>query len=149
MSIKDRNEHALVVNQVSKRFCRTSAVRGISFSIKPGVCFGLLGANGVGKTTTFKMIVGDIAMTRGSIHVKGFSIKSNPTAARKEMGYCPQHDTLFDFCTGRQTLNIFLLLRGTPRNLLRKASEKLASDYGFLCTWTTRSRITVAALSES
>ncbi|XP_002133311.2 ATP-binding cassette sub-family A member 3-like [Drosophila pseudoobscura] len=132
MSIKDRNEHALVVNQVSKRFCRTSAVRGISFSIKPGVCFGLLGANGAGKTTTFKMIVGDIAMTMGSIHVKGFSIKSNPTAARKEMGYCPQHDTLFDFCTGRQTLKIFLLLRGTPRNLLRKASEKLASDYGFL-----------------
>ncbi|XP_033249488.1 ATP-binding cassette sub-family A member 3 isoform X2 [Drosophila miranda] len=132
MSIKDRKEHALVVNKVSKRFFRTSAVRGISFSIKPGVCFGLLGANGAGKTTTFKMIVGDIAMTRGSIHVKGFSIKSSPTAARMEMGYCPQHDTLFDFCTGRQTLRIFLLLRGTPRNLLRKASEKLASDYGFL-----------------
>ncbi|XP_017145490.2 retinal-specific phospholipid-transporting ATPase ABCA4-like isoform X1 [Drosophila miranda] len=131
MSTEDRKKHALVLKRVSKRFCCVSAVRGISFTVKPGECFGLLGANGAGKTTTFKMIVGEISSTMGSIHVRGYSLKWSPTAARKQIGYCPQHDTLFDFCTGRQTLRIFLLLRGTPRNLVTEASEKLASDYGF------------------
>ncbi|SPP76445.1 retinal-specific phospholipid-transporting ATPase ABCA4 [Drosophila guanche] len=131
MSGEDRNKHALVLNRVSKRYLLMSAVRGISFAVKPGVCFGLLGANGAGKTTTFKMIVGDIGMTTGSIHVRGCSLMVRPTAARKQIGYCPQHDTLFDFCTGRQTLRIFLLLRGTRRELLKKAIEKLASDFGF------------------
>ncbi|XP_022216983.2 phospholipid-transporting ATPase ABCA3-like isoform X2 [Drosophila obscura] len=131
MSSEDRQEHALVLNRVSKRYCSLAAVRGISFAVKPGVCFGLLGANGAGKTTTFKMIVGDIGMTMGSIHVRGCSLKLRPTAARKHIGYCPQHDTLFDFCTGRQTLRIFLLLRGTRRNLIKEATEKLASEFGF------------------
>ncbi|XP_041450752.1 phospholipid-transporting ATPase ABCA3-like [Drosophila obscura] len=131
MSSEDRKEHALVLNRVSKKYCCMAAVRGISFAVQPGVCFGLLGANGAGKTTTFKMIVGDIAMTMGSIHVRDCSMKFRPTAARRQIGYCPQHDTLFDFCTGRQTLRIFLLLRGTRRNLLKKVSEKLATDFGF------------------
>ncbi|XP_041450720.1 phospholipid-transporting ATPase ABCA3-like [Drosophila obscura] len=131
MSSEDRKEHALVLSRVSKRYCCMAAVRGISFAVQSGVCFGLLGANGAGKTTTFKMIVGDSAMTMGSIHVRGCSMKFRPTAARRQIGYCPQHDTLFDFCTGRQTLRIFLLLRGTRRNLLKKVSEKLATDFGF------------------
>ncbi|XP_041450721.1 phospholipid-transporting ATPase ABCA3-like [Drosophila obscura] len=131
MSSEDRKEHALVLSRVSKRYCCMAAVRGISFAVQSGVCFGLLGANGAGKTTTFKMIVGDIAMTMGSIHVRGCSMKFRPIAARRHIGYCPQHDTLFDFCTGRQTLRIFLLLRGTRRNLLKKVSEKLATDFGF------------------
>ncbi|XP_041450578.1 LOW QUALITY PROTEIN: ATP-binding cassette sub-family A member 17-like [Drosophila obscura] len=131
MSSEDRKKQALVLNRVSKRYCRVSAVRGISFAVKPGVCFGLLGANGAGKTTTFNMIVGDIGMTMGSIHVRGCSLKLRPTAARKQIGYCPQHDTLFDFCTGRQTLRIFLLLRGTRRSLVKDATEKLATDFGF------------------
>ncbi|XP_034667498.1 phospholipid-transporting ATPase ABCA1-like [Drosophila subobscura] len=132
MSSADRKEQALVLNNVSKRFYTFSAVGGISFAVKPGVCFGLLGANGAGKTTTFKMIVGEIPMTAGKIHVRGWSLQFRPRAARKQLGYCPQHDTLFDFCTGRQTLRIFLLLRGTRRNLLREISEKLATDFGFL-----------------
>ncbi|SPP79003.1 blast:ATP-binding cassette sub-family A member 3 [Drosophila guanche] len=97
MSSADRKEQALVLNNVSKRFCTFSAVGGISFAVKPG-----------------------------------WSLQFRPRAARKQLGYCPQHDTLFDFCTGRQTLRIFLLLRGTRRNLLREMSEKLATDLGFL-----------------
>lgn len=46
------------------------AVKGISFAVKPGDCFGLLGVNGAGKTTTFRMLTGGETLTRGTVNVQ-------------------------------------------------------------------------------
>ena len=54
----------------------------MSFGIKDGDCFGLLGVNGAGKTTTFKMLCGEFAPTTGEIHINGLNIKNKMSEAR-------------------------------------------------------------------
>lgn len=58
------------------------AVDLISFGIKNGDCFGLLGVNGAGKTTTFKMLCGEFAPTAGQIHINGYNIRTDIDKAR-------------------------------------------------------------------
>ncbi|XP_044315107.1 LOW QUALITY PROTEIN: phospholipid-transporting ATPase ABCA3 [Drosophila rhopaloa] len=127
----DHEDYPLIVDQVKKNYCRTKAVNLVSFALEPGDCFGLLGANGAGKSTMFRMIVGETSMTGGNIYVKGYSMREHMTSAMKNVGYCPQFDTLHSFLTGRQTLKIFCLLRGVPKYHLNWVSERLAYDFGF------------------
>ncbi|XP_017072182.1 phospholipid-transporting ATPase ABCA1 [Drosophila eugracilis] len=123
---------ALVVDQVSKKYaCGPLAVDNISFALKSRTCLGLLGPNGAGKTSTFKMIVGEHSMDRGNIYITGFSMKKKRNKALREIGYCPQNDSFFEFFTGRQMLNFFLLIRGTERKELKERSEQLADQFGF------------------
>ena len=90
------------------------AVNGLNLGIQPGQCFGLLGVNGAGKTTAFKMLTGDESITNGECYVNGYSLK-NPTEkaqAQQSVGYCPQFDALIDQLTGLETLQFYCDLRG-------------------------------------
>ncbi|KAH8363959.1 hypothetical protein KR084_000913 [Drosophila pseudotakahashii] len=123
---------ALVVREVTKKYCCGSlAVNNISFALRPHYCVGLLGPNGAGKTSTFKMIVGEQSMDMGNIFIAGSSMRTNRNKAMKELGYCPQFDSSFEFFTGRQLLNFYLLLRGTPIKKLKMRCELLADQFGF------------------
>jgi len=66
------------VDKFSKTYnrnCQTvRAVEGVSFGLDYGECFGLLGVNGAGKSTTFKSLTGDITPTTGEINIQGFNI---------------------------------------------------------------------------
>ncbi len=64
-------EAAIAVHDVTKRFADVEAVRGISFDVRPGTIFGLLGRNGAGKTTTLEACIGLTAPTSGSVRVLG------------------------------------------------------------------------------
>ncbi|XP_041565047.1 retinal-specific phospholipid-transporting ATPase ABCA4 [Drosophila elegans] len=127
----EQDEYPLIVDQIKKNYCCTKAVNLVSFAMKPGECFGLLGANGAGKTSIFRMIVGDTSISAGNIYVKGYSLRENRSRAKKQVGYCPQFDTFHSFLTGRQVLKIFCLLRGVPKYHFKWVSERLASDFGF------------------
>ncbi|XP_043063738.1 ATP-binding cassette sub-family A member 2 isoform X2 [Drosophila ficusphila] len=123
---------ALVVAEVSKNYCcGPLAVNNISFVVKPFYCVGLLGPNGAGKTSTFKMIVGEHSIDGGNIYISGYSMKKNRKSALKEIGYCPQFDSLFEFYTGRQMVKFFLMLRGTKSDILKERCEQLADQFGF------------------
>ena len=76
------------------------AVDHLTFGVKPGECFGLLGVNGAGKTTTFKMLTGDTEPSAGTAFVNGFNILTNIDQARRSIGYCPQFDALNPLLTG-------------------------------------------------
>ena len=62
-----------LIGILGKRF---RAVNRISLGIPHGECFGLLGLNGAGKTSTFKMITGDESITEGSISVDGYDVST-------------------------------------------------------------------------
>ncbi|XP_063540499.1 ATP-binding cassette sub-family A member 2-like [Cydia strobilella] len=87
------------------------AVKGVSFSVKKGECFGLLGVNGAGKTTTFKMLTGLTSPTGGEIFANGH-YANDRNAYMRTFSYCPQFAGLDDFLTGRQNLSLLLTLRG-------------------------------------
>jgi ABC-type multidrug transport system ATPase subunit len=88
------------------------AVNNLTFGVKKGECFGLLGVNGAGKTSTFKMLTGDLSPSSGTAFVNGFDVKKRVSGARSELGYCPQFDGILDSLTGRQHLELFARVRG-------------------------------------
>lgn len=89
-----------------------AAVNNLCFSVKRGECFGLLGVNGAGKTSTFKMLTGECHSTSGSVHVLGLELMHNLAEVRRHCGYCPQFGGLIETMTGREHLWMFSRLRG-------------------------------------
>ncbi|XP_039490027.1 phospholipid-transporting ATPase ABCA3 isoform X2 [Drosophila santomea] len=127
----EHDEYPIIVDQVTKKYCRTKAVQLVSFAIRPADCFGLLGARGAGKTSIFRMIAGETNMSNGNIYVRGHSLREHRKAAKMEVGYCPQGDTAFKFLTGRQVLRIYCLLHGVPKKDIKTVSEQIAIEFGF------------------
>lgn len=70
------------------------AVSDVSFEVAPGECFGLLGPNGSGKTTTIKCISGFYPPTEGEVFLDRYNVYLHPKLARKSLGVCDQEETL-------------------------------------------------------
>ncbi|XP_055533387.1 phospholipid-transporting ATPase ABCA3-like [Wyeomyia smithii] len=132
MGMADINATHLVLRDVTKYYKSFLAVNQLSVSVEHSQCFGLLGINGAGKTSTFKMLTGDEDISSGDAWVNGFSLKTNITSVHQQIGYCPQFDALIDDLTGRETLKIFSLLRGVPKQDIPTVSLRLASELNFL-----------------
>ncbi|XP_064909492.1 ATP-binding cassette sub-family A member 13 [Columba livia] len=107
------------------------AVESVSLGIPRGECFGLLGTNGAGKSTTFKMLTGDIIPSSGRAVIR------TPTGSEMDIlsassegiliGYCPQQDALDELLTGWEHLYYYCTLRGIPKQDIRKVAEDLVT----------------------
>ncbi|KAF4019568.1 hypothetical protein G4228_011168 [Cervus hanglu yarkandensis] len=86
-------------------------------------CFGLLGVNGAGKSSTFKMLTGDTTVTKGDAFLNKNSILSDIHEVHQNMGYCPQFDAITELLTGREHVEFFALLRGVPEKEVGKVGE--------------------------
>lgn len=100
------------VNQLTKRFARHEAVRGITFSVEPGEIVGFLGPNGAGKTTTLRMLTGYLPPTSGSASVAGFDIFRQSLDARRRIGYMPENVPLYEEMRVREYLKFRAQLKG-------------------------------------
>lgn len=78
------------------------------------------------------MLTGDETITQGEAWIRGLSLKNDMNQIRKIIGYCPQFDALLLDMTGRETLEMFCLLRGIPTNRIKAISVQLAADLNFL-----------------
>jgi len=95
---------------------RKVAVERASFGLDYGECFTLLGVNGAGKTTTFKALTNDIVPTSGKVTIGGYDTTTNFRRIRRLVGYCPQHDVIFDQLTVYEHLKFFARIKGiNPR----------------------------------
>ncbi|BAO49385.1 putative ATP-binding cassette transporter [Alphaentomopoxvirus acuprea] len=99
------NNNILYINNVSKGYWKwpcnvLKVINDITIVINNNICFGLLGTNGAGKTTMFKMMTNEIEPTIGKIKING------------TIGYCPQQDSLIDEFTGKELLYLYGKLRG-------------------------------------
>ncbi|XP_053570295.1 ATP-binding cassette sub-family A member 13-like [Bombina bombina] len=107
-----------------------AAVEDICLGIQKGECFGLLGVNGAGKSTTFKMLTGEIKPTSGQAMARnnaGFEV--DILSASSEgiiIGYCPQKDALNNLLTGWEHLFFYCSLRGIPEQDIYKVSGDLS-----------------------
>ena len=95
---------SIVLDNVTKRFGRTTAVSDLSLDIGPGEVFGFLGPNGAGKTTTIKMISGLLRPDTGRIEVCGIPVTTDGLAARTQLAYVPDQPFLYEKLTGREFL---------------------------------------------
>nr|KAF6346092.1 ATP binding cassette subfamily A member 7 [Pipistrellus kuhlii] len=120
----------LVLQDLTKVYPRQKvpAVDHLCLGIPPGECFGLLGVNGAGKTSTFRLVTGDILPSWGEVMLIGHSVTRKPAAAYSRTGYCPQSDAVFELLTGREHLELFAHLRGVPKaKIVQTVSCSLAN----------------------
>ena len=83
------------VNELTKRYARTTAVDHISFEIEKGQIVGFLGPNGAGKTTTMRMLTCFMPPTSGSATVAGFDVLDEAMEVKKRIGYLPEAPPLY------------------------------------------------------
>ena len=99
------------VTGLTKYYGSKPAAKDISFEVKKGEIFGLLGTNGAGKSTTIKMLCGLLKPTRGSIRIGEIDLQRMPLKAKSMIGYLPENPLIYDKLTGAETLELIGKLR--------------------------------------
>ena len=113
----------LKVEKITKYYGDFLAVDNLSFEVKPGEIFGLLGVNGAGKTTTFRMIVGLLKPTSGKITLNGYPIDYNIT---DKIGFLTEERSLLTKMTVKEQAIYYGTLKGmNEKNILSKLDELL------------------------
>jgi len=113
----------IVVDSVSRWFAGVVAVSDVSLVVESGVT-ALLGPNGAGKTTLLRTIAGLTATSQGTVRIFGEPVRGNPGLYRR-IGYMPEHESVYDFLTGRQFVELNARLQGVEdlRGAVTRAIE--------------------------
>jgi len=118
---------ALEAEALTRRFGDVVAVDALDLSVSLGECFGLLGSNGAGKSTTIKMLTTLLPPTSGSARVVGFDVVRDARQVRRRIGYVPQMLSADSGLTGRENLMLSAKLYDVPRaERARRADDALA-----------------------
>ena len=102
----------LGLENVSKTFSGVTAVDGISFDIDRGQVVGFLGPNGAGKSTTMRMITQFLDPDQGDVRLDSVSLKEDPIAAKRRIGYLPENNPLYHEMLVSEYLDFIAELRG-------------------------------------
>lgn len=116
---------AIVVQNLTKKFGKITAVDNISFSVKKGEFFAFLGPNGAGKSTTINMLTTLLAPTKGKMMVNGFDPLRDQDEVRKSFGIVFQDQSLDDELTAYENMKYHGVLYGVPSSLRQKRTKEL------------------------
>lgn len=117
----------LQVQDLSKSFGTTRAVKGISFTVHEGRCVALLGPNGAGKTTTIRMLAGLLKQTGGHIRFQGAGTELE---RKSQLGYLPQSPTFYGWMTGLEYVSFIGKLSGLGALDAKKRAIELVERVG-------------------
>ncbi|MBU1713833.1 MAG: ABC transporter ATP-binding protein [Proteobacteria bacterium] len=123
-----QTDKAVSVSKLSRHFGKFIAVDEISFEVDKGEIFGFLGANGAGKTTAIKMLCGLLKPTSGEATVAGFSINSDTSKIKKNIGYMSQKFSLYDDLTVKENIEFYGGIYGLSREKISDKTDQLISE---------------------
>ena len=104
---------SIILNNISKSYNTVKAVDDISFAVKPGELFGLIGPDGAGKTTLFRILTTLLIQDKGNATVAGFDVLKQYKDIRNHVGYMPGRFSLYQDLTVEENLNFFATIFGT------------------------------------
>ncbi len=104
---------SISVKNISKSFKKVTAVNDVSFEVKEGELFGLIGPDGAGKTTIFRMLTTLLIPENGSATVAGFDVVDDYKEIRNNVGYMPGKFSLYQDLTVEENLDFFATIFGT------------------------------------
>lgn len=113
------------VSNLTKTFGDFTAVNNISFEVAKGEIFGFLGANGAGKTTAMKMLIGISKPSSGEATVAGFDIAKQSEMVKKNIGYMSQKFSLYDDLTIKENITFFGGIYGLSRKEIKEKTTIL------------------------
>ena len=121
---------AIVATALTKRFGSFTAVNGITFHVEQGEVFGFLGANGAGKTTAMRMLIGLLEPTSGSARVAGHDIATEGEAVRRRIGYMSQRFSLYDDLTVQENITLYGGIYGLSDKQIGDRTDALLARIG-------------------
>jgi len=121
----------LKANNLVKRYGDRTVVNKVSFDVQEGEIVGLLGSNGAGKTTSFRMTIGMITPDEGQVIFNGEDVTQLPMykRAQKSLGYLAQEPSIFQKLTVEQNLMAILETRALRRRDRKRRAEELMAQF--------------------
>jgi len=113
IKITNNPEIAISCDAVHKRYKETTALNGVSFSVARGEIFGIIGPDGAGKTTLFRILTTLILADSGTASVDGYDVVNDYKEIRKRVGYMPGRFSLYQDLTVEENLNFFATVFNT------------------------------------
>ena len=99
--------NAIQIDNISKHYGKVEALKSVSFSVKPGELFGLIGPDGAGKTTLFRILTTLLLADKGTASVGGWDVVKDYKTIRRKVGYMPGRFSLYQDLTVEENLNFF------------------------------------------
>ncbi|MEO7823605.1 MAG: ABC transporter ATP-binding protein [Gemmatimonadaceae bacterium] len=132
MSSSARPDPAIAIStrDLTRQFGDFTAVDHITFDVGAGEVFGFLGANGAGKTTAIKMLIGLLAPTGGEGHVAGFDIRTERPEIRRNIGYMSQRFSLYGDLTVRENIDLYGGIYGLSDAQINDRAHTLLASLG-------------------
>jgi len=116
---------AIEVDDLVKSYGDVDAVRGVSFTVRPGEVFGFLGPNGAGKSTTINVLCTLAKPTSGAARVSGFDVVTQRDAVRRHIGLVFQDPTLDGYLTAEQNLRVHAELYGVDPGVIAARMDQM------------------------
>jgi ABC-2 type transport system ATP-binding protein len=117
-------------DQLTKRFGDFTAVNEITFEVYKGEIFGFLGANGAGKTTAMRMLIGLSKPTSGRATVAGFDVYKQTESIKKNIGYMSQKFSLYEDLTVLENIRFYGGIYGLSDAQIKAKSDELITRLG-------------------
>lgn len=105
--------NAIEVNNISKHYGKVKALQNVSFSVEEGEIFGLIGPDGAGKTSMYRILCSLLLSNEGSASVCGYDVVNGMKEVRKRVGYMPGRFSLYQDLTVEENLKFFATLFNT------------------------------------
>jgi len=123
-------EVVIKTEKLTKRFGDFTAVNEITFDVYKGEIFGFLGANGAGKTTAMRMLIGLSKPTSGSATVAGFDVYKQTENIKKNIGYMSQKFSLYEDLTVLENISFYGGIYGLSDAQIKTKSDELITSLG-------------------
>lgn len=104
---------SIKIQHISKSFKEVEALKDLSFEVKEGELFGLIGPDGAGKTTLFRILTTLLIADKGKASVTGFDVQKDYKSIRNSVGYMPGKFSLYQDLTIEENLEFFATIFGT------------------------------------
>ncbi|MDP2037403.1 MAG: ABC transporter ATP-binding protein [Ignavibacteria bacterium] len=124
------NEVVIKTNKLTKKFGDFIATNEVTFEVYKGEIFGFLGANGAGKTTAMKMLIGISKPSYGEAKIAGFDVYKQTEQIKKNIGYMSQKFSLYEDLTVRENVQLFGGIYGLSDKEIESKSGELISKLG-------------------
>jgi ABC-2 type transport system ATP-binding protein len=135
-----RDNLAVAVQDLTKRFGDFTAVDAVSFDVRRGEIFGFLGPNGSGKTTTIRMMLGLVKPTAGKVQVLGMEVDGDTSHIRPRVGYMSQRFSLYNDLTVLQNLKFYGAAYGLSQTELQARIQDALAMAGLQAHAETKTR---------
>ncbi len=124
------SELVIQAKELTRTFGDFTAVDRISFDVKAGEVFGFLGANGAGKTTAMRMLIGLLNPTSGTARVAGHDVYTESEAIKRSIGYMSQRFSLYEDLTPRENIRLYGGIYGLTLAQIRDRTDVMLKRLG-------------------